>query len=61
MSDKSPYDLFEKDLRKLINSHSLENRTDTPDYILATYIVEYLKSLERLYRAKLNHEGKDKI
>ena len=53
------YDLFEKDLRKLINFHSLENRTDTPDYVLATYIVEYLKSLERLHRAnaKSDHGG----
>lgn len=50
--DNSPYDLFAKELKGLINTHCLENLTDTPDYILAAYVVEALKALENLHHAK---------
>lgn len=30
--------VFEAELRDLINRHSLENSSDTPDYILAAYL-----------------------
>lgn len=33
---------FEKELGSLINKHSLENESDTPDYILAAYIRQCL-------------------
>jgi len=33
---------FEKDLERLINRHSLENESGTPDYILARYLVRCL-------------------
>lgn len=33
---------FEKDLSTLINQHSLENLSNTPDYILANYLVRCL-------------------
>ena len=29
---------FEKELRELINRHFLENGSDTPDFILASYL-----------------------
>ena len=29
---------FQKELEELINSHSIENRSDTPDFILAEYL-----------------------
>jgi hypothetical protein len=29
---------FEKELQSLINSYSLENESDTPDFILAEYM-----------------------
>ena len=35
---------FEKELERLINSHSLENESDTPDYILAKYLVRCLEA-----------------
>jgi hypothetical protein len=35
---------FEHDLMDLINRHSLENESDTPDYVLATYLVSCLES-----------------
>ena len=34
---------FESDLSKLINSHSLENMSDTPDFILANYLTNCLR------------------
>jgi hypothetical protein len=33
---------FEKELEKLINSHSVENLSNTPDFILAFYLNECL-------------------
>ena len=44
--DNSPQ-TFEEDLRKLINSHSVENRSGTPDFILATYILDCLDAFGR--------------
>lgn len=31
---------FEKELQSLINRHSKENDSDTPDYLLAEYLVK---------------------
>ena len=33
---------FQKELEELINRHSLENGSDTPDFILADYLCECL-------------------
>ena len=33
---------FEEELRALINKHSMENGSDTPDFILAHFLVECL-------------------
>ena len=35
---------FKKDLCNLINKHSLENGSETPDHILADYLVSCLKN-----------------
>lgn len=35
LSDDEP---FERELERLINRHSVENESDTPDYILAEYL-----------------------
>jgi hypothetical protein len=37
---------FEKDLAILINKHSIENKSDTPDFVLARYLVKCLQSYE---------------
>jgi len=34
---------FEEELKKLINQFSLENQSNTPDFILANYIYTCLK------------------
>jgi len=35
---------FQKDLEELINKHSMEGCSDTPDFILARYLTECLKA-----------------
>lgn len=50
--ERDPYSEFQKELEGLLNSHSLENRTDTPDFILAEYVVEGLRALEHQHHAK---------
>lgn len=35
---------FESELQTLINQHSQENSSDTPDYILARYLVRCLEA-----------------
>lgn len=51
-NERDPYREFETELSGLINRYSLENRTNTPDFILATYLVETLRVLEHYHHAK---------
>jgi hypothetical protein len=37
---------FEKDLTVLINKHSVESESDTPDFVLAKYLVKCLQAYE---------------
>jgi len=37
---------FRKELEDLINRHSLENGSDTPDFILADYLVGCLRTFD---------------
>ena len=39
---------FEAELKQLINRHSLENGSDTPDFILAAYLVDCLDTFNRI-------------
>jgi hypothetical protein len=39
-------DEFRKDLERLINRHSLENGSDTPDFILAEYLTKCLEAFD---------------
>ena len=39
--------LLEEAIRKVINSYSIENRSDTPDYILAQYLANCLMAYEK--------------
>lgn len=54
--DDRPRD-FEKELRGLINSLSLEAESDTPDFILASYIVGSLENFDRCVRNRSNWYG----
>ena len=41
---------FESDLRQLINRYSIENESDTPDFILAQYISGCLDAFKSAVR-----------
>lgn len=40
------YNEFRKGLEKLINQHSMENGSNTPDFILAEYLTQCLEIYE---------------
>lgn len=39
---------FESELCRIINKYSMDNRLNTPDFILTQYIVKHLEALEEL-------------
>ncbi len=43
---------FEKRLEKLINEYSLENESDTPDFILARYLIACLSTFNYATQAR---------
>lgn len=45
---------FQEELTNLINKHSLENESNTPDYILA----EFLKGALDIYNTTMKKRGK---
>ena len=52
-------DVFKDDLTRLINKHSMENNSNTPDYILAQYIHGCLLIFERAIQQRENWYGRD--
>lgn len=48
---------FEIELRSLINRYSIENGSNTPDYILADYLNECLCSFNRATNRRTNHSN----
>ena len=52
------YDEFQKELEQLINKHSMENISDTPDFILAEYLVGCLRQFNEAHnRCVTWHKG----
>jgi hypothetical protein len=45
---------FKEELRDLINRHSLENGSDTPDFILTEYLIECLKNFNKITKKRSN-------
>lgn len=45
-------DSFEKELEELINRHSKENESDTPDFILAQYLKGCLATYAETVKAR---------
>jgi hypothetical protein len=56
------YSDFEKELTNLINKHSMENGSDTPDFMLARFLTQALINYDLLaYDRDLWYKGeKDK-
>lgn len=53
---------FYIELKSLINKHSVENLSNTPDYILAEYIIKSLENFELTSNKRLRwHQGNLKV
>lgn len=50
---------FHKELRALINKHSMENGCSTPDFILAEYLDRCLMALDLAVNAREQWHGRD--
>lgn len=50
-------DDFKSDLRNLINSHSVDNDLQIPDYILTEYVLNMICSLKKLHLDVECHSG----
>ena len=50
---------FEEELANLINRHSLGNKSNTPDFILAQYIAGCLLVFETAIQQRENWYGRD--
>lgn len=48
---------FRKELEHLLNKHSKDSLTNTPDYILATHLDEYLRGLAGMIEATAKWKG----
>jgi hypothetical protein len=51
---------FAGELRALLNRHSVENRSDTPDFILASFLQNVLIDWEHAVRARDKWYGEDR-
>ena len=49
---------FERELQNLINRHSAENGSDTPDFILAEYLVGCLTNFNRTVKQREKWYGR---
>ena len=58
--DKDTEIQFRKELATLINRHSLENGSDTPDFILAEYLSGCLKAFDNAFERRLIWYGGEK-
>ena len=50
IEEREDYQEIVRDLARVINKYSLEQESQTPDYILAEYMVKSLSDLNRLMR-----------
>ena len=60
MSEKADRETeFRHELSSLINRYGLDNAMDTPDYILASFIMDTITSLAWINNEILAHQGVD--
>ena len=52
---------FELELRELLNAHSKENGSNTPDYILAQYLINCLDNFNKIVKEREMWYGRDHI
>lgn len=51
--------IFRKELAELLNSHSLENGSDTPDFILAEYLANCLHTFDQTMATREKWYGRE--
>lgn len=49
---------FRKTLTYIINCHSMENGSDTPDYILAQFLLDSLRAFDVATMSREGHYGR---
>ena len=49
---------FRKELEKLINKHSMENGSNTPDFILGRYLIGCLQTFDDVVNAREEWYGR---
>lgn len=49
---------FQKELQELINKHCLENESDSPDFILAEYMLDTLDAYTDAVKKRENWYGR---
>lgn len=52
--DPEPHSKFRENLEVLINQHSMENGSETPDFILAEYLRDSLVAFDKAVNARVN-------
>ena len=50
---------FEEEITDVINKHSVENKSNTPDFILAEYLLGCLRTYELAINRRDNWEEED--
>jgi len=55
--EKEALDAFQKELKDLINSHSIENECDMPDFLLAEMIINFIVSVGGSIKKNLDWHG----
>lgn len=53
-------DTFREKLEALINHHSMENGSDTPDFILAEFLADSLRAFDKATNARCSWYGQTK-
>lgn len=51
--------VFRAELERLINRHSMESGSDTPDFVLANFLVDSLEAFDRAVRHRDRLAGRD--
>ena len=52
---------FKKELERLLNSHSIENECDVPDFLLAEMIIGFIQAIGLPIKKTLDWHGCDSI
>lgn len=52
---------FQRDLEKLINQHSKENESNTPDWVLASYLVRCLEAFNACVNMRERYFGREHL